>query len=263
MLVNNQDLCYIQTYSTILFRIMTNSKLDKKLNKQQQEMAKKMIKAGVHFGHGKSTKDPRMDQYISIFKSGVYIIDIFSIITKLEQALDFIEDTVSKGGTILFVGTQPQIKEDLEKTAIKCDMPYVIERWIGGTITNFETIHKGVEHLLDLEKKKESGELKKYTKKEQLIFDEEIKGLNQDFKGVKKMDKLPDAILVMSIKENQSSIKEAAKKGIPIIGLTDTNANPNLVDYPIPANDDGVASLKFMLKKFEQTIIKNKTNKTK
>lgn len=256
MLVNNQDLCYIQTYSTILFRIMKSVKLEEKLNKKQEEMAKKMIKAGVHFGHSKSMKDPRMDQYISTFKSGVYIIDIYSTIKKLEESLEFIKDIVSKKGTILFVGIQPQVKQSTQETAKKCKMPYVTERWIGGTITNFNTIYKGVQRLLDLEEKKKSGELEKYTKKEQLIIDDEIKKLNQDFEGVKKMNKLPDAVLVMSVKKNQGAVKEAVKKNIPVIGLVDTDANPNLVDYPIPANDDGVASLKFMLEQFENAITK-------
>jgi len=137
-------------------------------------------------------------------------------------------------------------------------MPYVIERWLGGTMTNFKTIHKRIEHLRDLEKKKASNELKKYTKKEQMLFSQEIEKLNKNLGGIKTIDKLPDAVLVLSIKKNLPTVKEAQRVKIPLIGLADTDSDPTLVDYPIPSNDDAVSALKFMLDKITNIILKNK-----
>ncbi len=237
---------------------MDINQLEKTLNKKQEKIAKEMAEAGVFFGHSKSKKDPRMDPYISTFRGGVYIIDLVSSVKKLEEALDFIKKVIENNGIMLFVGTQPQIKETVKKTAEKCHMPYIIERWLGGTLTNFQTIYERIKHLRDLEQKKKTGELEKYTKKEQLLFNEEIKKLNRKIGGIKTLDKLPDAIFVLSVKKNQGAVKEAKKGEIPVIGLVDTNANPVELDYPIPANDDGVSSLKFILEKVEKTITENK-----
>ena len=237
---------------------MKTTQLEKTLNKEQKKMAKEMAEAGVFFGHSKSKKDPRMDPYISTLRGGVYIIDLVSSVKKLEKALDFMKTIIENNGVILFISTQPQIKETVKEIAKKCHMPYVTERWLGGTLTNFQTIHERIEHLRNLEQEKKAGELEKYTKKEQMLFNEEIKKLNRKIGGIKALDKLPDALFVLSVKKNQGAVKEAKKEKIPVMGLVDTNANPLELGYPIPANDDGISSLKLILEKVEKTIIENK-----
>jgi len=217
-----------------------------------------MIEAGVYFGHSKSRKNPRMDPYIYTLKENIHIIDLVSSIKKMNQALNFIKEIVKKGGLVLFVGIHPQAKKITKKAAEECNMPYVTERWLGGILTNFKTIFKRIEHLRDLEKKKATGEFKKYTKKERMLFDQEIEKLNKNLGGIKNLNKLPDAILVLSIKKSPVVIREAQRKKVPLIGLADTDSDPTLVDYPIPSNDDAISALEFMLEQVKDVIIKSK-----
>lgn len=219
-----------------------------------QALAEEMLKAGVHFGHKKSSWNARMKPYIFALRNNIYIIDLEKTMEQLDKALDFIKEINKKKGKILFIGTRPQSQNLVKETAKKCKMPYVISRWIGGLLTNFNTIRKRVEHLLDLEKRKSSGELKKYTKREQQKIDEEIEKLKKKFEGIKKLEKLPEAILVLSAKEQTSAIREARKKNIPIIALVDTDSDPSLIDYPIPSNDDAISALKFMLDKIAEAV---------
>lgn len=232
--------------------------LEEKLSKNEESLVKKMAEAGVHFGHGKSRRNPRMAPYIHTLRNDVHIINLVSSVRKLEEALELVKEIAKKRGSVLFVGIQPQAREAVKEMAKECDVPYVIDRWIGGILTNFKTIRKRVEYLLDLEKKKKTGELKKYTKREQMLFDEEIEKLNKNLGGIKELVKLPDAVVVLSIKNNLAAVKEARKTKIPIIGLADTDSDPMLVDYPIPSNDDAVSALKFMLEQFKKIILKNK-----
>lgn len=236
--------------------IKTNT--EEKLTKKEEGLVKKMIEAGVYFGHSKSRKNPRMDPYIYTLKENIHIIDLVSSIKKMNQALNFIKEIIKKGGLVLFVGIQPQAKKITKKAAEECNMPYVTERWLGGTLTNFKTIFKRIEHLRDLEKKKATGEFKKYTKKERMLFDQEIEKLNKNLGGIKNLNKLPDAILVLSIKKSPVVIREAQRKKVPLIGLADTDSDPTLVDYPIPSNDDAISALEFMLEQIKETIIKSK-----
>jgi len=235
-----------------------NLALKQKLSKKEEALIEKMAEAGVHFGHSKSRKNPKMDTYILAARSNIHIIDLTCTIKKLDKALKFIKEIVRKGGTVLFVGTQPQAKKITQEAAEECRMPYVVERWLGGILTNFKTIRQRVEHLLDLEKKKKSGELKKYTKKEQLLFDQKMEKLNRNFGGIKKLDKLPEVLFVLGIKHNLAAIKEARKKKIPIVSLADTDSDPTSVDYPIPSNDEAVSALKFMLEQVKEVVVKNK-----
>ncbi len=229
-----------------------------KSTKKEKNLIEEMLEIGVHFGHGKSRKNPRMDPYVSTLRNGIHIIDLKSSVQKLEEAFNFIKETVKNGGVILFIGTQPQAKYITRETAEECEMPYVVERWIGGILTNFKVIRKRVEYLIDLEKKKAAGELEKYTKKEQMLFGEEIKKLNRKFGGIKSLTKLPDAVFILSIKKSMSAVKEAQRKKIPIVGLADTDSDPTLADYPIPSNDEAVSVLKFMLAQIKEVIIKGK-----
>ncbi len=236
--------------------IKTN--IEEKLTKKEEGLVKKMIEAGVYFGHSKSRKNPRMDPYIYTLKENIHIIDLVSSIKKMNQALNFIKEIVKKGGLVLFVGIHPQAKKITKKAAEECNMPYVTERWLGGILTNFKTIFKRIEHLRDLEKKKATGEFKKYTKKERMLFDQEIEKLNKNLGGIKNLNKLPDAILVLSIKKSPVVIREAQRKKVPLIGLADTDSDPTLVDYPIPSNDDAISALEFMLEQVKDVIIKSK-----
>ena len=206
-----------------------------------------MLKAGVHFGHRTSRKNPGMDQYIFTSRNNVHVIDLEKTQQKLKQALEFIQGIKKDKKVILFVGTKIAVKEITEKTAQEVKMPYVTERWIGGTLTNFPVISKRLEHFRDLEKKKEIGELKKYTKKEQHDFSIELQKLDRQFGGIKEVTKLPDALFVVDTYKEKLAVKEAKMKNIPIIGMCDTNADPSIIDYPIPSNDDAISSLKLIL----------------
>ena len=222
------------------------------------ELAKEMFKAGVHWGHKKSNRHPKMEQYIYGLKNNIQIIDLQKTMEGLEKALEFIEEIIKKGGKILFVGIRPQVQVLLEEAAKNCKMPYIALRWIGGLLTNFKNLRKRIEYFMDLEKKREAGELKKYTKKEQKEFDKEIEKLKKRFGGLRDLDKLPDAVLVLGVRDHLTPIREAKIKKIPVIALVDTDSNPSLVDYVIPSNDDAISALQFMLKIIEETINKNK-----
>lgn len=233
----------------------------KKKSSPPEDLAKQMFEAGVHFGHKKSNWNPKMKPYIYGIRNNIHIIDLEKTVQEFERALEFIKEIKKNKGKILFIGTRPQDQSLIEESAKKIKMPYVISRWIGGLLTNFGIIRKRVEHLIELEKKKSSGDFKKYTKKEQLNFDREIEKLKKKFEGIKELDKLPDAILALSLREQMSAVREARKKKIPIIALVDTNCDPSLADYPIPSNDDAISALKFMLSKIEQAYGKSKSSK--
>lgn len=220
-----------------------------------EELVKEMFKAGVHFGHKKSNRHPKMEQYIYGLKNNIHIIDLEKTIENMEIALEFIEGIIKNGGKILFVGIRPQCQSLIEETAKNCKMPYVSLRWIGGLLTNFKTIRKRIDYFVDLEKKREEGGLKKYTKKEQKHFDKEIEKLKKNFNGIKDLKELPEAIFVLGVKEHITPIREAKIKKIPVIALVDTDSNPSLVDYVIPSNDEAISALQFMLNQIEKVII--------
>lgn len=228
---------------------------------EQQDTApglEEMAEAGLHFGHKESAVHPKMRPYIFGARNSVHIIDLEKTAEKLKEALGAIRDLVSEGKTVLFVGTKIQTKNLLKETAIECGQPYVTERWIGGLFTNFDIIKKRIDYFRDLEKKREEGELEKYTKKERADFDKEIKDLALKFGGIKSMEKLPDAVFVSDIKKDALAVKEAKMKKIKVIGITDTNVDPTVVDYPIPANDDAISSVKYILEKVKEVILKAK-----
>ncbi len=217
-----------------------------------------MTQAGVNFGHKVSNLHPKMKPYVSGIKNNVNIIDLEKTAKEFEKALKFISKLVSENKTLLFVGTKIQIRNLVKTTAEECGFPYVTERWLGGTITNFETITKRVEYFKDLEKKKATGELEKYTKKERLNFDKEMESLRVKFEGIKNMAKLPDAVFIFDMRKDDTCAREAKIKGIKIVGIADTNINPDTADYPIPANDDAISSVKYILEKVKEVILEAK-----
>src|SRR6185369_1751459 len=197
-----------------------------------------MLKAGVHFGHKTSLWNPKMGPYIYTQRNNIHILDLEKTKTKLSEALQFAKDTASRGGTILFVGTKRQAKDEVRKAAEACSMPYVVTRWLGGTFTNFRTIQRTIKKMEKLEKMMETGEIKKYTKKEQLMIAREVEKMKTFFSGIKDMKKLPEAIFVLDTKYDHIPVEEARQSKVKVIGLVDTNADPTNVDYVIPSNDD-------------------------
>lgn len=217
-----------------------------------------MFKSGVYFGHQKSRKNPKMEEYIYAIKNGISIIDLQKTAEKLEEAMKFIESIVASGKPIIFVGTKKQAKKTIEAAAKKCGMPYVVERWLGGTFTNFDVIAKRAKFLRDGQGKMAKGEYDKYTKFERMKMTEELEGLEEKMGGIKNMENMPSAIFVASAVDDHLAMKEAKRVGIPIIALADTNADPSDVDYPIPANDDAISSLKLMLAYVVKAVLKGK-----
>lgn len=206
-----------------------------------------MLKAGMHFGHRTNRWHPKMNKFIFTSKNGIYIIDLKKSRQMLEEALDFMSKLVSENKSILFVGTKNQVSGPLKKLAEEIKQPYIVGKWLGGYLTNFSVVKKSVKKYLDLVEKKESGRLEKYTKKERLEFDREITKLQERVGGLTSLNKLPDALFVWDIKEEATAIKEARQKNIPIIGVCDTNVNPELVNYVIPANDDSTKTIDLIL----------------
>lgn len=217
-----------------------------------------MLKAGVQFGHRSSKWNPKMEPYLSGVKNNVHIINLERSFEKFLEALNFISGIVAEGKNILFVGTRTHAKKITENAAKEMGMSYVVERWIGGTFTNFPIISKRLEYFRDLEKKAASGELEKYTKKEKHLFLKELQALNLKWGGIKEMTKLPDAVFIVDIVHDKLAVKEAKEKGIKVIAFCDTNADPTLVDFPIPANDDSISSLSFLFGKIIEVVKKTK-----
>ena len=205
-----------------------------------------MLAAGVHFGQQTRRWNPKMRPYIYTAKNNIHIIDLVQTEQLLNVALKFVEDLAKRGGIILFVGTKRQARNIISSIATEARMPYVSERWLGGTLTNFATISGRVKHLKRLEQQKADGDLAHMTKKEQLLIDREIADLNRVLGGIKHMSKLPDAIFVVDVPRETIAIAEARKLGLPIIAMVDTNADPDLVDWPIPANDDAIRAIKLI-----------------
>lgn len=218
-----------------------------------------LVKAGLHFGHKTTKRNPKMDPYLFGIRNGVSIIDVSKTKEKLDQALKFLAESVLNKKTILLVGTKVQLKESVKNFGEECEIPYINERWLGGTITNFEVMKKRIDHLIDLEKKKEEGELEKYTKKERIEIDKEIRSLKVKFEGLKRLFKVPDIIFVLNMTHDDLAVKEARMKNVKVVAIADTDANPELADYPIPANDDALSSVKYILEKVKETIQKAKS----
>jgi small subunit ribosomal protein S2 len=214
-----------------------------------------MEKLGVQFGHRTFRIHPKMKPYLVGSRNGIHIIDLNQTAKKLEEALKFIYNTITDGKILLLVGTKIQIKDLVENIAKECGLPYVSERWLGGTFTNFETMQKRIQLFKDIEKKKKEGGLEKYTKKERAKIDEELKEYEIKFGGIKNLEKLPDVIFILDMKKDEIAVKEAKMKNIKVIGISHTNTNPDLADYPIPANDDSRSSIGYILGKVKEVIL--------
>ncbi len=209
---------------------------------------KKLLEAGAHFGHKTERWHPKMAQYIHSKRNGTHIIDLAKTVSGLEEALSFLTKTASEGKQILLVGTKRQAQDIVKATAQSVNMPYVTERWLGGMMTNWNTIGGRVKHVKDLENRMESGELaNKYNKLEVQRFQEEIAQMNVLYGGIKEMDKRPGAVFIVDIVNDANALREAVKMNIPVVALVDTNADPSKVKYPIPANDDAIKTIQLIL----------------
>lgn len=217
-----------------------------------------LLKAGVHFGHQKGRWEPAAKSYIFSERNGVHIIDLRITLKKLEQTLDKINEIIKNNGKILFVGTKRQVKDLVAEAAKLTDMPRVTERWLGGTFTNFGTLNRRIQKLLDIERKSEEGALNHYTKKEQMKFKKIIGDFERNMGGIKTLTELPEAIFVVGAKEEKTAIAEANKTGVKIIAITDTNINPKNIDFPIPGNDDAVKSVQLILQYVTKEILEAK-----
>ena len=217
-----------------------------------------MAKAGLQFGHKKTKVHPKMKPYLFGVRNTIFIIDLDRVKDKFETALDYIKTLASQNKSILVVGTKTQFKKMVKNTAFACEMPYVSERWLGGTFTNFKIIKKRVEYYKELERKTAAGEFEKYTKKEQAQIQKEIKVLEKKLGGIKLMDKMPEAIFVADMKKDKLAVKEAHENGIKVIGIADVNIDPEIADYPIIANDDSMSSVGYILEKVKEAILAGK-----
>ena len=221
-----------------------------------------LLEAGVHFGHQKRMWNPKMDEFIFAHRNGIHIIDLEQTLDRVKEAAEIISDIAFKNKKILFVGTKKQARSTIIEEAERCNSPYISNRWLGGTLTNFQTIQSRIEHLIELENKRDAGEFESLSKKESLKYDEEIDRLNKNLVGIKNMTEIPGALFVIDIGKEEIAIAEAHRVGIPVIALVDTNCNPQLIDYPIPGNDDAIRGIKLISRYMSDSIIKGHLKRT-
>lgn len=214
-----------------------------------------MIKAGMHFGRKKTIFHPNMKPFIYAAKENIYLLDLVRTSEMLVVALDFLKATLAQGKMILFVGITKPSADPIKATAEALGMPYVIERWLGGTLTNFKVITSRVRHLEQLEKEQANGDFEKYTKKERLLKEREIMTLRQRYDGIRKLTRLPDVVFVSSLQESQLPIREALALKIPTVGLVNTDSNPKQLTYPIPANDNARKSVELVLEAVREALV--------
>ena len=219
---------------------------------------KALLESGVHFGHRTNKWNPKMSPYIFTERNGIHIIDLQQTVKLLDEAFNKVRDVVADGGTILFVGTKRQAQETIQEEAERCGMPYVNQRWLGGTLTNWITIQQRLVELVRLEKMVETGEIHQLTKKEGLLIDRDITRLNSRLSGLRNMKKLPDLIFIIDIEREDTAVREAVVKEIPVIALVDTNCDPRYVDYVIPSNDDAIRAIKLLTARLADAVIEGK-----
>ena len=219
---------------------------------------KALLESGVHFGHRTNKWDPRMKPYIFTERNGIHIIDLQQTSKLLNTAYNVVRDAVANGGTVLFVGTKRQAQETIAEEATRCGMPYVTERWMGGTLTNWNTMHARIQEMERLEKMRDNNELQHLTKKEGLLIGREIIRLQTRLEGLRTMKRRPDLIFIIDVGREDSAVREANLLNIPIVALVDTNCNPQNVDYVIPSNDDAIRAIKLLVAKVADAVLEGK-----
>lgn len=219
---------------------------------------KALLESGVHFGHRTNKWNPGMKPYIFTERNGIHIIDLQQTVKSINTAFNVIRDSIASGGVVLFVGTKRQAQETVRDEAVRCGMPYVTERWLGGMLTNWSTMHQRILELERMEKLFETGEVEKLTKKEALLIQREINRLNLRLSGVRKMTRVPDLLFVIDVEREYAAVHEANLLNIPVIALVDTNCDPTFVDYVIPSNDDAIRAIKLMVSKMADAVEEGK-----
>ncbi len=216
---------------------------------------KALLESGVHFGHRTNKWNPRMRPYIFTERNGIHIIDLQQTVKALNTAYSVIRDTVAQGGSVLFVGTKRQAQETVKEEAVRCGMPYVTERWMGGILTNWITMFQRIMEMERMEKMRDTGEINRLTKKEGLLIQREIDRLLVRLSGIRQMRKLPELLFVVDVTREETAIREANKLGIPVIALVDTNCDPSGIDYVIPSNDDAIRAIKLLVGKVADAVL--------
>jgi small subunit ribosomal protein S2 len=219
---------------------------------------KALLESGVHFGHRTNKWDPRMKPYIFTERNGIHIIDLQQTSKLLNHAYNVIRDIVANGGTVLFVGTKRQAQETIAEEATRCGMPYVTERWMGGMLTNWSTMHARIQELERLEKMRDNNELERLTKKEGLLIGREITRLTTRLSGTRSMKRRPELIFIIDVGREESAVHEANLLNIPIVAMVDTNCNPLNIDYVIPSNDDAIRAIKLLVAKVADAVLEGK-----
>jgi len=223
---------------------------------------KDFLEAGVHFGHQTRRWNPKMKPFIFASRNGIYIIDLSKTLKSLEAAQNKVREVVSRGRSILFVGTKKQAQTVIEEEAKRCNGFFVTERWLGGMLTNFDTIKQSIKKLKNIERMKEDGSYEQFTKKERAAFDKEADRLQKVLGGIKEMSVLPGLVIVVDAKKEDIAVAEAAKLGIPIIGILDTNADPDKIDFPIAANDDAIKSIRILIRELVDAAVEARSGLT-
>jgi small subunit ribosomal protein S2 len=216
---------------------------------------KALLEAGVHFGHQTRRWNPKMKKFIFGERNGIHIIDLEQTLQKLDEACNFVRDVVASGKTILFVGTKRQAHEAIETEAKRCFMPYVNARWLGGTMTNFHTIQSRIDHLVRLEDERARGEFQRLSKKEAKRLEDKMAHLNRDLGGIKEMTTLPGALFLTDPTKESIAVAEALRVGIPMVAMVDTNCNPDVIDGPIPSNDDAIRAIKLIAGRIADAVL--------
>ena len=216
---------------------------------------KQLLEAGVHFGHQTRRWNPKMDKYIFTERNGIYIIDLQKTVKKVEEAYNYVKSVAAGNGTILFVGTKKQAQDSVAEEAARCGMFYINQRWLGGTLTNFQTIQKRIDRLHKLEKMAEDGTFGLLPKKEVILLNKEKDKLEKFLGGIKHMKRLPDALFVIDPRKERIAVAEARKLGIPIVGIVDTNCDPDEIDVVIPGNDDAIRAVKLLTSKMADAVV--------
>jgi small subunit ribosomal protein S2 len=219
---------------------------------------KALLESGVHFGHRTNKWDPGMKPYIFTERNGIHIIDLQQTVKALNNAFSVVRDAVASGGVVLFVGTKRQAQETVKDEAVRCGMPYVTERWLGGMLTNWSTMHQRIQELERLEKLVSTGEIEHLTKKEGLLIQREIIRLNIRLSGVRNMARRPDMLFIIDVMREDAAVHEANLLSIPVVALVDTNCNPRNVDYVIPSNDDAIRAIKLLVGKMADAVLEGK-----
>jgi len=216
---------------------------------------KALLETGVHFGHRARKWNPKMKPYIFTERNGIHIIDLQQTLVYIDEIYAMVRDIVADGGSILFVGTKRQAQETIAQEATRCGMPYVNQRWLGGTLTNWRTVRERLETMKRLERQRDEGMFDRLTKKEQMLLDREIEKLNLRFGGMRNMSRLPDALFVVDVRREVTAVKEANILNIPVIALVDTNCDPDPIDYVIPANDDAIRAIRLLTSKIADAAL--------